>query len=238
MQLTEHSIIAPGRMDGAVAWILMASAMAAVFVVVESEARTCYFGPPPEPDPDHPDDWMKQVMREVRARCPGPGRRQPTPAATAECFEPLGMEDRTIPDDHITASSVLVHIDYPGCCKPEKGRLNSGGLWKPSSSADSWIEVNLAKITVVSGVITKSRPPSIGWVTEYKVAYKKEPASEYEHVTDANGNVKVFMGNTDHDTPVTNMFGESVVATVVRIEPSEWHVQVRLQLELLGCRRD
>ncbi|XP_038069277.1 D-galactoside-specific lectin-like [Patiria miniata] len=66
-------------MGGAAAVVLMLSAMAVLLVGVESQQRVCYSGPPPEPDPDNPEHWMKQVMQEIRKRCPG--RRQPTPEA-------------------------------------------------------------------------------------------------------------------------------------------------------------
>ncbi|XP_038051055.1 EGF-like repeat and discoidin I-like domain-containing protein 3 [Patiria miniata] len=216
-------------MNGAAALVLMLSAMAVLLVGVESQQRVCYSGPPPEPDPDNPDDWMKQVMQEIRKRCPG--RRQPT---LAECssLQPLGMEDGTIQDDHITASSIW-STTYPA----RKARLNIDNGWAASSDdANPWIEVDLFQSTVVSGVTTQGAGRG-SHVTAYKVAYKKQPSSDREHVTDGNGNIKVFIGNTDRNTPVTNLFDESVVATVVRIEPTERYANAALRLELLGCRR-
>ncbi|XP_038069247.1 uncharacterized protein LOC119738421 [Patiria miniata] len=76
----QNSLHLAGRMDGALAVVLMLSAMAVLLFGVESQQRVCYSGPPPEPDPDNPDHWMKQVMQEIRKNCPG--RRQPTPAVT------------------------------------------------------------------------------------------------------------------------------------------------------------
>ncbi|XP_038060483.1 coagulation factor VIII-like [Patiria miniata] len=181
--------------------------------------------------------------------------------------QPLGMEDGTIQDDHITASSSR------DCCPASDGRLNDDGwiakiriltsfnhcvrfsnpfqnricgllLFHCSSSSlpsvysydtNPWIEVDLDEPTVVTGVTTQGYSVH---VKKYKVSYKKQPSSDYEHVTDGNGNITVFIGNTDADTPVTNLFDESVLATVVRIEPTEWDFTVGLRLELLGCRRD
>ncbi|XP_038066532.1 uncharacterized protein LOC119736587 [Patiria miniata] len=80
-------------MDGAAAVVLMLSAMAVLLFGVESQQRVCYSGPPPEPDPDNPEHWMKQVMREIRKRCPG--RRQPTPAVTEK---PCTTADSTDPE--------------------------------------------------------------------------------------------------------------------------------------------
>ncbi|XP_038074795.1 retinoschisin-like [Patiria miniata] len=219
-------------MDGAAALVLMLSAMAVLLIGVESQQRVCYSGPPPEPDPDNPDDWMKQVMQEIRKRCPG--RRQPTPAA-AECSspKPLGMEDGTIHDDRITASSGY------SANPASHARLNNNRVWVAwSSDANPWIEVDLVEPTVVSGVITQGHYSRDYYVKKYKVAYKKQPSSDYEHVTDGNGNIKVFIGNTGDNTPVTNLFAESVVATVVRIEPIERYRYAALRLELLRCRRD
>ncbi|XP_038062012.1 lactadherin-like [Patiria miniata] len=242
-------------MDGAGACILLASAVA----MLASCHKVCFIGSEYDPQAGIPLRWF--LPYKVPCECtavrlggthiPASSYRQGAPhylkelflTETAECSSPeaLGMEDGTIPDDHITASSVWESTNYPGCCPPQKGRLNSDSIWAPSSNPDSWIEMDLATSTVVSGVITQSLALGKfnGYVTMYKVAFKKQSTSQCEHVRDGNGNVKLFKGNTDaRCTPVTNMFNESVVASVVRIEPTEWHVWVRLQLELLGCRRN
>ncbi|XP_038060609.1 EGF-like repeat and discoidin I-like domain-containing protein 3 [Patiria miniata] len=210
-----------------------------LLVGVESQQRVCYSGPPPEPDPDNPDDWMKQVMQEIRKRCPG--RKQPTLAGSrptithtlAVCSspQPLGMEDGTIRDNRITASS------SSDCCAARYGRLNHfNKRWIAlSDDANPWIEVDLVQSTVVTGVTTKGS--GYIYVKRYKVAYQQQPSFDRKHVTDGKGNIQVFIGNTDDDTPVTNLFDESVEATVVRIEPTEVYGGA-LQLELLGCRRD
>ncbi|XP_038060413.1 lactadherin-like [Patiria miniata] len=176
------------------------------------------------------------------------------------------MEDGTIHDDRFTASSgysfypaskarlnnngVWVANSFNNCVQfsnPFHNRICGVLLFHCSSSslpsvyrhdANPWIEVDLVEPTVVSGVITQGHHNQNWHVKKYKVAYKKQPSSDYEHVTDGNGNIKVFIGNTDYNTPVTNLFAESVVATVVRIEPIEWNMFVALRLELLGCRRD
>ncbi|XP_038062024.1 retinoschisin-like [Patiria miniata] len=264
-------IIAFVTMDGAVAWILMASAL----TVLASCHKVCFIGSEYNPQAGIPPRWFLPykdpcectAIRLGGMQMPASSYRQGAPHYLKELFlsedsdeiqayfkcsrtttasgttsaggatsAPLGMKDGTIPDDHITASSFI----DASCCTPQKGRLNSGGVWKPSSNEGSWIEVDLATSTVVSGVITKSLTNSRypGYVTKYKVAFGNQSTSNSTYVTDANGNAKVFKGNTDHDTPVTNLFDESVVATVVRIEPTEWHTRVRLQLELLGCRLD
>ncbi|XP_038060752.1 lactadherin-like [Patiria miniata] len=158
---------------------------------------------------------------------------------TTECSspKPLGMEDGTIQDDRITASS-----KHKTQYSAWKARLNNNNRWIPSrNDTHRWIEVDLVESTVVTGVITQGwqpAPEKPRYVKKYKVSYQKQPSSDYEYVKDNNGNIKVFISNTDYQTPVTNLFDESVVATVVRIEPTQCHTWCNLRLELLGCRRD
>ncbi|XP_038060000.1 retinoschisin-like [Patiria miniata] len=185
---------------------------------------------------------MKQVMREIRERCPGTKKHTSVCKSPKdlccnidECSspEPLGLEDGTVTDDHITSSS------HQGNFPARDGRLNNNVAWVAQwGDTNPWIEVDLIDSTVVRGVITQGYYKYTHYVTHYQVAYQKQPSSVREHVTDENGDIKVFIGNTDAngDTPVTNWFDESVVATLVRIEPTEWITAAALRLELLGCR--
>ncbi|XP_038071819.1 MAM and LDL-receptor class A domain-containing protein 1-like [Patiria miniata] len=119
--------------------------------------------------------------------------------ATVNCSnsEALGMQDGTIPNDHITASS------GDGCCLAWMARLHNNIAWVPLKCLDAWIEVDLLQSTVVSGVTTqgwqKSTRSSLV-TTKYKVAYKKQPSYESERVKDVNGDIKVFVGNTNSNT--------------------------------------
>ncbi|XP_022083709.1 retinoschisin-like [Acanthaster planci] len=188
---------------------------------------------------------MKQVMTEIREHCPGKrgcssaeeGPKEPAPNIV-ECStpQPLGMEDGTITDSQISASSSQTYFNA------REARLNVGASWAArSTDTNPWIEVDLGESRVVSGVTTEgyAYQTSVCYcVTKYKVAYQKQPSSDRVHVTDLNGNVTVFPGNTQGDTPVTNLFNESVLVTAVRIEPTEWLTVVSLRLELLGCPFD
>ena len=52
--------------------------------------------------------------------------------------------------------------------------------------------MDLVERTVVAGVITQGTTSTYQYrVTEYKVAYMKSASSAYEHVTDAEGHIKV-----------------------------------------------
>ncbi|XP_038061988.1 retinoschisin-like [Patiria miniata] len=109
-------------------------------------------------------------------------------------------------------------------------------MLQDDNDANPWIEVDLVNSTVVSGVVTQGENYWV--VTQYKVEYKKQPTSKWQNVTDGNGNTKLFIGNNqvELNAPVTNLFDESVVATVVRIVPTKRINGVALRLEFLGCR--
>ncbi|XP_071808991.1 lactadherin-like [Asterias amurensis] len=98
--------------------------------------------------------------------------------------EPLGLEDGTIPDESISASSSY----FAG-----NGRLNGVAWHTKLDGLNAWFEVDLGESTVVSGLITQGHDdPFWNWrVTKYKVKYKKISSSDYEHVKDNNGAIQV-----------------------------------------------
>ena len=98
------------------------------------------------------------------------------------CGQPLGMEDWTIPDSSITASSDWwseLPWDPYDYGQDEKGRLHAGGCWCPQTDDMHvpWFQVDLKELnqqTKVVGVITQGgfcSSGSTGWVTVFKVQY-------------------------------------------------------------------
>lgn len=46
---------------------------------------------------------------------------------------------------------------------------------------------------------------------------------------------QTFIANTDQNTAVTNMFGNPVIATYVRILPKEYQTMIGMRMDILGC---
>ena len=46
---------------------------------------------------------------------------------------------------------------------------------------------------------------------------------------------KVYNGNTDQESEVTNMLGCSIIAKYLRIRPVDWRNHISLRFEVLGC---
>ncbi|XP_038060379.1 lactadherin-like [Patiria miniata] len=206
------------------------------FGYVEAEARVCYFGNPIQPGTDN-QNWMKAVFEEIRQRCPK-GEKH-TKNAQCSGIYPLGIEDGSIPDERLTASS------SPDYRPATHARLNNpDSYWRPDSDGpDNWIEVDLTGTeAVVSGIITQGSNyepvKDAYYMSQYKVAYQtySPPSDGYQYVKDSNGATQIFEGNSNAATPVENRFDSGVLVAKLRIVPVTWRGHACLRFELLGCR--
>ena len=94
------------------------------------------------------------------------------------CYQPLGMEDRSITDGQITASS------YKSGAKNFKaayGRLNNkpsgsmGGAWCAGTSDTSqYLQIDLKKEMTVSGVATQGQIDEANWVAKYSIQHSRD----------------------------------------------------------------
>ena len=106
----------------------------------------------------------------------------------------LGLEDSSIPDENITASSNFeAEGGYTGVSTPSGARLNKIppdgppiGAWHPASTdTEPWIQVDLGSPTYVTGVLMQGRQDHTGqWVTKYKVQYQPPSQTSLIEVKD------------------------------------------------------
>ncbi|XP_072017521.1 uncharacterized protein [Amphiura filiformis] len=161
------------------------------------------------------------------------------------CLQQLGMEDSRIEDEQITASSVWRKAAYNNRCGPHNARLNhqrsitgtrSAGAWIAAiDNVNQWIQVNLRAVMWVSGVMIQGRNGYDRWVTKFKVQYKTYGVDWIYVQTLNKQDDMVFAGNTDQDTVVTRPFPSPVRATVIRIQPMQWHGRISMRFDLIGC---
>eukprot|EP00058_Branchiostoma_floridae_P012572 XP_002598060.1 hypothetical protein BRAFLDRAFT_85725 [Branchiostoma floridae] len=170
--------------------------------------------------------------------------------AVQECQDPLGMESGAIPDESITSSSwdnEWVYDDYDDPATeygvgwdtgaPWYARLNGDGdAWAPDNNdtVGEWLQVDLGEMKDVKGTITQGRPSSDRWVTSYKLQYSTDETT-WTTYAGTDGSEKVFPGNTDRDTPVTNLLVNPIGARYVRFLPQTWNMWPYLRVEILGC---
>nr|CAB3263783.1 lactadherin-like [Phallusia mammillata] len=154
----------------------------------------------------------------------------------------LGLKTHYIPDGAITASSYW-RPDVDDFHAPKWARLDqafipnvSVGSWFSGQQiiANQWIEVALGKATTITGVITQGRDSLDQWVTEFKVSYLAADLT-WKTVNDNSGTAILFSGNSDRESPVTNMFYLPITAHKIRILPTKWHGHVSLRHEYLTC---
>ncbi|CAB4007248.1 Hypothetical predicted protein, partial [Paramuricea clavata] len=144
--------------------------------------------------------------------------------------EALGMENGEIEDSQITSSSFI-----PGM-EPSKGRLNAGTAWVASSrNSNQWIQVCVNESVVFTAIATQGIGDEYSRVTSYAVSYSSD--GETFQVYTVTGTRKVFPGNTDGNTVVTNTITPPITARCIRIHPETWNANayIAMRIELYGC---
>ncbi|XP_072023178.1 lactadherin-like [Amphiura filiformis] len=155
------------------------------------------------------------------------------------CIDYLGMENGTIPDGNIQASSESSSIKGAS-----KGRLNGVSYWLAASSQTGpiWIQADIGYQTNVNGVITQGDGQTGGgddYVKSFKVSTFLTNGANEVFVEDQNGIAIIFPGNVDSYTVVTTTFSQPVYARIVRIICLTTHRSYYvLRFEILGCKQD
>ncbi|XP_072017641.1 retinoschisin-like [Amphiura filiformis] len=133
---------------------------------------------------------------------------------------------------------------------PHNARLNheegakADGTWFAGAWAaaivdvNQWIQVDLRATMLVSGVMIQGRDVYDEWVTKFTVQYNTYGVDWKYIQTLNNPEDVVFDGNTDRDTVVTRLFPSIVRATVIRIQPMDWHAHISMRFDLIGCEVD
>ena len=83
------------------------------------------------------------------------------------CAMPLGLEDRRVPNGHLTASTY-----YNSALSPWHGRLNGIYSWSVRRNrVGEWFQVNFVELMRIKGVATQGRQNANQWVRSYMVRY-------------------------------------------------------------------
>ena len=111
-----------------------------------------------------------------------------------ECrIQPLGMENKEIPNGAVTASSSFGYAHEPWQARLNNiARSGSVGAWSTGSNAiGQYLQIDLGKERVVNKIATQGRPSAVlfQWVTSYKLLFSSDGANWNEYQND--GVVKV-----------------------------------------------
>ena len=99
-----------------------------------------------------------------------------------DCDEALGMEDKRIRDDQITASTWLYYTQernqhYSPYLARLHDRSSSSGGWCSESIyayKNAYIEIDLLQNTRLTGLATQGRNKHVEYVEKYKIKYQRE----------------------------------------------------------------
>ncbi|XP_075797363.1 coagulation factor VIII isoform X3 [Pelodiscus sinensis] len=153
------------------------------------------------------------------------------------CSMPLGMENKGISNQQISASSHSTTVFSSWA--PSQARLNlqeRTNAWRPKvDSPTEWLQVDFEKIMRVTGIVTQGAKAIFSpmFVKEFAVSSSQD-GSHWTPVLQ-DGKEKVFQGNQDHLSTVVNTLDPPLFARYLRIRPRRWHHHIALRTEFLGC---
>uniref|UniRef100_A0A7N6FDH1 receptor protein-tyrosine kinase n=1 Tax=Anabas testudineus TaxID=64144 RepID=A0A7N6FDH1_ANATE len=161
------------------------------------------------------------------------------PPPAAQCRYALGMEDGTIPDSDITASSA-----WSDSTEAKHGRLSTGegdGAWCPAGavfpSGSEYLQVDLHKLHFLALVGTQGRHAD-GHGQEFARSYRLRYSRDgVKWITwKDRWSQDVVSGNKNTYDIVLKDLGPPIVARMVRFYPlADRVMSVCLRVELYGC---
>uniref|UniRef100_A0AAQ5XKU0 receptor protein-tyrosine kinase n=1 Tax=Amphiprion ocellaris TaxID=80972 RepID=A0AAQ5XKU0_AMPOC len=161
------------------------------------------------------------------------------PSPTAQCRYALGMEDGTIPDSDITASSA-----WSDSTEAKHGRLSTGegdGAWCPAGavfpSGSEYLQIDLQRLHFLALVGTQGRHADghgQEFARSYRLRYSRD-GQKWITWKDRWGQ-EVVSGNENTYDVVLKDLGPPIVARMVRFYPlADRVMSVCLRVELYGC---
>ncbi|XP_069122276.1 neuropilin-2-like [Argopecten irradians] len=135
-------------------------------------------------------------------------------------------------------------------CSAHFGRLNMQpyfgpngteySAWcPPNNTLTDYLQVEFASLKTVVAVSTQGRvystayPGSFFYTKSYLVRYSNDGIAWGDFME--NDTSKIFPGNDDSETVVTNILPFPVEAKYIRVFPQSWSLAACLRLDILGC---
>ncbi|XP_078370515.1 uncharacterized protein LOC144654290 isoform X2 [Oculina patagonica] len=164
-----------------------------------------------------------------------------------ECTKPVGLEDRTIPDSSMTASSQINkwHGPSEGRLNNYKGKPGSTGVgcWcanKRDSVVNRYLQVDLGSVKKIGRIATQGRNTTWDqYVKKYRITYSKSGVI-FTGIFDIFHNEVVFSGNSDKNSIVYNDIpstGRNIEARYIRViaHDEEYRGNICMRVEFYEC---
>ncbi|XP_077974355.1 lactadherin-like isoform X2 [Styela clava] len=139
-----------------------------------------------------------------------------------------------IPDSQIAASS-----EYSTRHQAHNGRLDNIDsssttypIWSAARNVKGeWHQVDFGEPKPIGGIVTQGRVYHDQWVSSFKISHGNSTGAMV--VIRENGLDKVFTGNSDRSTKVTNMFPHVITSRYIRVHPQTWQRHVSMRVEYI-----
>ncbi|KAK2560505.1 Thioredoxin domain-containing protein 3-like protein [Acropora cervicornis] len=186
-----------------------------------------------------PDGTVRVPKDEAPAPDKHKNEQEDTQRISDQFSEPLGMEDGSIPDDAIKASSELDDQH-----SASRARLNAKpaeekmGAWVPlESDENQWLQVDLGKVTRLTKIALQGEAgESSRHIKEFSVSCSLDGEGFLLYRED-NAD-KVFEGSTDQETVVTASLKNPVITQYVKLHPKTWNEGIAMRTEFYGSSAD
>ncbi|XP_026176758.1 discoidin domain-containing receptor 2 [Mastacembelus armatus] len=160
----------------------------------------------------------------------------------AHCRYALGMHDKRIKDEDITASSQWYDTTGPQYARLD--REEGDGAWCPKGQLEpsdtQYLQVDLGRMTFLTVVVTQgryARNSGNEFARAYRLNYSRDGV-QWKSWRDCLGNT-VMEGNKNAYAPVTNDIHPPIITRYVRLIPvTRVSTTVCMRVELYGCSWD
>ncbi|XP_033726630.1 contactin-associated protein-like 2 isoform X2 [Pecten maximus] len=135
-----------------------------------------------------------------------------------------------VSDGALSASSYHFH------CPIQDLRINSSNSWCPSTSGDGhYVQVEFQTVSTLKAIQTRGRHYN-EWVASYSVNISMDGLT-WSYILNSAGDVKVFPGNVDDVSIVTNNLEGNIVAKYIRVISVSGNGAYHrsMSLEVQGC---
>ncbi|XP_028412252.1 uncharacterized protein LOC114535069 [Dendronephthya gigantea] len=145
----------------------------------------------------------------------------------------LGMENGTILDSQITASSSANWNHRAARARLNMKPTSKGEVWvRHSSDHKPWVKVDFLGPTKLSRILTQGRGVSDNWVSAFTM-WTSNNDVDYQ-IYEEFGQIKVFEANYDRNTIVEQRLTRTVVTRFVRLNVERWGGVPSMRIEFQG----
>ncbi|XP_044179085.1 uncharacterized protein LOC114946811 isoform X1 [Acropora millepora] len=154
-----------------------------------------------------------------------------------QCNSPFGMEDGSIGDNDIIASS-----SFNDSSRASQARLHltsdnsTAGAWcAAQNKVGEYIQIDLGVVRQIQHLALQGRPESSDFVKTLYLRYGNNGLDFNNYGENATVKYKTLTGNSNSRTISNIVLPESINARFIRIYPVTWSSRICLRTEVYGC---